>query len=123
MDHHEARMFHVSPEGFDEATIHAPYQHIHRHPKGQEGHAEHPDDIHRFFREVAQELAACEEVLVLGPSTAKLQFIRYAQEHAPAVARAIVGLETVDHPTDPQIAAYARHYFKGVDRMRGQPQV
>ncbi len=117
IDHHEARVFHVAPEAFDESTIRAPNKHIHRHPKGPEGPKAHPDDAHRFFHEVTTALEGAAEVLIVGPSTAKLQFIRYAQEHAQAVARAIVGIETVDHPTDPQLVAYARQYFRAADRM------
>jgi len=33
---------------------------------------------------------------------------------------AIVGVETVDHPSDEQLVAYARKYFKAKDLM--QPQ-
>jgi hypothetical protein len=32
----------------------------------------------------------------------------------------IVGVETVDHPSDAQVVAYARKYFNAADRM--QPQ-
>jgi hypothetical protein len=32
----------------------------------------------------------------------------------------IVGVETVDHPSDAQLVAYARHYFKAEDRMLPQ---
>jgi stalled ribosome rescue protein Dom34 len=117
IDHHEARVFHVAPEAFDETTIRAPHKHIHRHPKGSAEPRTHPDDANRFFHEVTTALEGAAEVLIVGPSTAKLQFIRYAQEHAQAVARAIVGIETVDHPTDPQLVAYARQYFRAADRM------
>jgi stalled ribosome rescue protein Dom34 len=115
IDHHEARVFHFTDDGFDESTIRVPHAHVHRHPKGSEDAKTHPDD--RFFREVAQALVGAEEVLVLGPSTAKLQFLRYAHKHDPALDPKIVGVETVDHPTDPQIAAYAKRYFKAADRM------
>jgi hypothetical protein len=30
-----------------------------------------------------------------------------------------VGVETVDHPTDPQLLAFAKKYFLKVDNMRG----
>jgi hypothetical protein len=30
----------------------------------------------------------------------------------------IVGVETVDHPTDGQLVAHARRYFHAADRMR-----
>jgi hypothetical protein len=33
----------------------------------------------------------------------------------------IVGVETVDHPSDAQLVAYATKYFKATDRM--QPQM
>jgi stalled ribosome rescue protein Dom34 len=117
IDHHEARVFYVAPGAFDESTIRASNRHVHRHPNGPDGPKAHPDDAHRFFHEVTKALEGAAEVLVVGPSTAKLQFIRYAQEHAQAVARAIVGIETVDHPTDPQLVAYARQYFRAADRM------
>jgi len=32
----------------------------------------------------------------------------------------IVGVKTVDHPSDVQLAAYARHYLKAEDRMLPQ---
>jgi hypothetical protein len=33
----------------------------------------------------------------------------------------IVGVETVDHPSDAALVAYARKYFTSADRM--QPQI
>jgi stalled ribosome rescue protein Dom34 len=112
LDHHEARIFHVDLVGFDEQTLRAPAHHFHRHPKGpSEGHA-HPDDQSRFFSEVATALATADEVLVLGPSTAKSQFLAYVQEHARPLAGKVVGVETADHPTDAQIVAHVRSHFR-----------
>jgi hypothetical protein len=54
-----------------------------------------------------------------GPSTAKLQFERYLHEHDRALEVKIVGLETVDHPTDAQLVAYVKEYFDVPDpRLR-----
>jgi hypothetical protein len=112
LDHHEARVFHVDLDGFDEQTLRAPTHHFHRHPKGpSEPHA-HPDDEHRFFAEVAKALATAEEILVLGPSTAKAAFLRYLEGHHPGVTGKVVGVETTDHPTDGQIVAHVRTHFR-----------
>jgi len=111
IDHQEARIFHVEAERFDESTIGAPHRHIHRHPKGPTAEHHHPDDQHQFFQDVADALRDAEQILVLGPSTAKLQLLRYLHEHARAVEQRVVGLETVDHPTDRQIVAYVSRYF------------
>jgi hypothetical protein len=34
----------------------------------------------------------------------------------------IVGIETVDHPSDAQLVAHARHYFKAEDLMLPQKE-
>jgi hypothetical protein len=31
----------------------------------------------------------------------------------------VVGVETVDHPSDGQLLAHARQYFQAADQMRG----
>jgi stalled ribosome rescue protein Dom34 len=125
IDHKEARVFHVQPEtashaqpeAIDETTILSPQHLIHRHPKGQGEAKEHPDDVKRFFHEVARSLDSADTVLILGPSSAKLEFLRYAQDHDRKLHAKVAGIETVDHPTDREIVAYARRYFTGSDRM------
>lgn len=113
LDHNEAHVFHVNAGGFDKTTIVSPKAHtqIHRRsgPGAEAGHREAGDP--RYFRDVAGSLANAEAILVVGPSTAKLELIRYLHEHARDVEPRIVGVETVDHPTDRQLAAYARSYF------------
>jgi stalled ribosome rescue protein Dom34 len=120
IDHQEARIFHVDDATIDETTVRAPAHHVHRHPKPTAEH-NHPDDAHHFFQAVARALEGAERVLVVGPSTAKLQFIRYAHKHDPKLEPRIVGVETVDHPTDGQLVAYAKRYFVADDRMQGLP--
>jgi hypothetical protein len=58
---------------------------------------------------------------VVGPSTAKLQFIHYAYKRDHTLEPRIVGVETVDHPTDGQLIAYSKRYFAADDRMQGRP--
>ena len=117
LDHHEARIFHVHPDAANETTVLAPQHHIHRHPKGRGEAREHPDDAHRFFVEVARALDGADAILIVGPSSAKLEFFRYVHQHEHHLEPKVVGIETADHPTDGQIVAQARIYFKGTDRM------
>ena len=119
IDHSEARIFHVDAEKIDEKSLQAPTHHVHRHPKGATAEHNHPDDAHRYFRDVAAALEGAGRVLVVGPSTAKLQFIHYAYKHDRTLEPRIAGVETVDHPTDGQLVAYAKRYFAADDRMQG----
>ncbi len=119
IDHHEARVFHLEGSTLDESTFRSPRHHVWRSPDRNAAEKNHPEDLKHFFHEVARALDSAGEVLVMGPSTAKLQFLKYAHVHDAKLAERIVGMETVDHPTDPQLAAFARHYFHDADRRRG----
>jgi stalled ribosome rescue protein Dom34 len=112
LDHHEARIFHVDLEGFDEQLLRTPLHHFHRHPKGPSEPHGHPDDEHRFFADIAKALATAEEILVLGPSTAKSEFLHYVRDHVRGLTGKIAGVETADHPTDAQIVAHVRSHFR-----------
>jgi stalled ribosome rescue protein Dom34 len=118
LDHQEAHVYHVQPDAFSETSVRAPAHHLRRHPKGATEAKAHPEDAKHFFDDVAKALEDAVEVLVVGPGTAKLHFLKYVHKHQHALESRIFGVETVDHPTDKQLAAYAKHYFTAADRMR-----
>lgn len=116
LDQHEARIFFVDPETFEAKTIESPHQHVRRHP-AVTAERHHPADAQHFFQDVAKALNDTAEILVVGPATAKLQFVKHVHKHHHGLEDRIVGVETVDHPSDSQLVAYARKYFKTHDRM------
>jgi stalled ribosome rescue protein Dom34 len=116
IDHKEARIFHVDPDGTDAATVLAPQHHFHRHPKGHDD-AKQTADAHRFFDEVTRMCDDVDALLIVGPSTAKLEFFRYLHEYHRRLESKVVGVESADHPTDGEIVARARSCFMASDRM------
>jgi len=119
IDHKEARIFHVHPGATDETTVLAPQHHLHRHPKGRGEAREHPDEAHRFFGEVARTLDGVDAILIVGPSSAKLEFFKYVHAHERRFESKVVGIETADHPTDGEIIARAKSYFKAATEWAG----
>ena len=112
IDQKEARVFEVEAGQPAEAVVRAPGPHIHRHANEQDVRVRnHPDDEPRFFGEVARALKDHGQVLLVGPSMTKLHFLRYVQRHDHELEGRIVGIESADHPTDPQLVAHLRHYF------------
>jgi stalled ribosome rescue protein Dom34 len=112
MDQNEAKVFDVGAVSFEELTIHSPNHHVHRHPMDEQTRTHnHPDDEHRFFNDVVDALATADQVLLVGPSVTKMRFFRYLQKQDPGLAPRIVGLETIDHPSDRQLVAHVRQYF------------
>lgn len=108
IDHHEARLFQVGPDGMHSERVEA-----HPHPgrTRRYGQSDHAEADAQFFNEVAGALANAGDVLVAGPGTAKLQFMRWMAKNAPTVESKVVAVESADHPTDAQLVAHAKKYF------------
>ena len=122
IDHNEARIFHVTGDDFDAAVVHAviqsPSAHTQLHRKSESTDGHRAKENQPYYHAVAQALADADEVLVLGPSTAKLELIKHAHKRDPKLEARIVGVETVDHPSDRQLAAHVLSYFKDADGKR-----
>lgn len=109
LDHREARIFEVAPEALHSEVVKPrahPHEHGHRYHQTRHAEAEA-----KFYADVAAALGHPDAVLVVGPGMAKLEFMRWLHNHAPSLEARVRGVETVDHPSDGQLLAYARHYF------------
>ena len=119
LDHSVAHVLHFNAAATDNKHISAHSEHQKLHTKsGIPGSGHSPED-QTYYHEVAQSLADTLEILIVGPSNAKLALMKHLQKHDHAIASKVVGIESVDHPSDGQLLAYARQYFLKVDQMRG----
>ena len=120
IDHREARVFHVTPTEVERLVLHPdhPTRHIH-HKANSIGSGHAPED-HAYLQAVSESIADAGAVLITGPANEKTELVRHIREHDPKLAGAIAGVETVDHPSDGQLVAYARKHFKATDRMLPQ---
>lgn len=120
IDHHEARVFHFSPTDVERLVVHPnnPTRHIHH--KANSIGSGHALEDQQFLHAVAESIADAGAILIAGPANAKTELIKHIHQHDPKLMNAIAGVETVDHPSDAQLVAYARKYLKVTDRM--QPQ-
>jgi stalled ribosome rescue protein Dom34 len=109
LDQHEAKIFDLSAEPVEADRVLALRHHVRRSETTREPRLDSFE--HHYFQDVAHALADAGEVLVVGPGKAKLAFLKFVHAHAHALEPRIVGVETVDHPTDGQLVAYARTYF------------
>lgn len=114
IDHQKAQVLQ-----FDAEHVQAQKVKAHSHHTAQHGSAVRTS--HEFFGEVCDALGGVTEVLVAGPRTGLADFRHYVDKHRSETARRIVGYETVDHPSEAQLIAFARQYFLKYDRMAGTP--
>jgi hypothetical protein len=74
----------------------------------------HGQQLDRYYDEVISLLGRPEALLILGPGEAKLQ-LRERLSRSKALSDCIVGIETTDKLTDPQIVAKVKEHY-GIDR-------
>jgi stalled ribosome rescue protein Dom34 len=117
IDHVEAHVMHISPQEVEKSVVHPNRPHHKLHSRvGTLGDGRAPED-QEYYHRVAAALAGASEILIVGPAQAKLQLIKHLHAHDAALAGNVVGVETVDHPSDGQLLAYARKYFHAKDQM------
>lgn len=119
IDHQEAHVIHFNADASDSEVIRTRSTHSHLHHKSGSTGSGHAGADKTYLHAVAEAVADASEILVVGPGSAKLELLRHAEKHDPKVSQKIIGVETVDHPTDRQLLAYARKYFLRVDKMNG----
>ena len=117
IDHREARLVSFSDSEAEHVVLHAHGSGEHLHHRAGVGNDGRAPDGHRFYETVAQHLATAGEILLAGPGTAKTELMHHLERKHPALAKRVVKVETLDHPTDGQLLALARKQFKAIDRM------
>ncbi len=120
LDHHEARVTSFSSDAAEESTIHPahPPRHLHVRAGSPSGLHLRGDDA--FFGKVAASLTDARAILVVGPSSAKTEFVTYLHRHAPALFGRISSVETMARISDEGLLAAARRHFRAADRMTPQ---
>jgi stalled ribosome rescue protein Dom34 len=124
LDHREAHVLHIARDDVEALRVRAKgsghllehAKHIHHRAGTRTGN--HAPDNPIYFDDVIAALGDAQDWLIVGPGTAKQDFMRHLKTHRPNLRARVVGVESSDHPTDKQIAADARRYFLGSDRLR-----
>lgn len=110
MDHQEAHVLMFDREHVESQRVKSRSHHKYQ------GSA---TDTAAFYANIAQALQGTHEVLLTGPGIARNEFRDWCKQHHEAVS--VVDSVASDHPTDAQVVAMARQYFKKFDNMTADP--
>ena len=108
MDSKKAMLFNLTAQGAKS----------HLENEGPDHHTQKKDqltdsNLNHFYKNLAAALKDAGEILILGPGNSKDHFKTHVEKHHTAdLAKRIVGLENSDHPTENQILATGRKFFK-----------
>ena len=112
MDNSEAHVLMFDREHIEGQRIKSRSHHKHQGKAGDNG---------LFFTDIAHALAGTREVLLAGPGLARNQFRDWCAAHPAQLTGEIVDSLAADHPSDAQLVAMARQYFKKFDNMAADP--
>jgi stalled ribosome rescue protein Dom34 len=120
IDHQQAKIFEVNATDVDHTTVRSTHPHQHLHHKANSGDSGHAPVDKAFLKQVTEALSHAGAILIVGPAGAKKELATYMEASNPELAKRISGIETMDHPTDGALVAFARKYFRADDRMHPQ---
>jgi stalled ribosome rescue protein Dom34 len=120
IDHQSAKVFYFNADSNETTIVHSTHAHQHLHHKANSVSSGRAPVDKDFLERVAAAIAHSGAILVVGPSSAKTELKTHLEHAHPAIAAKISAFETLDHPTEGQLLAHARHFFKADDRMRSQ---
>ena len=108
IDHLAAKIFAMGLTGVSASVVHAQLSSSHLHHHANTIGAGHVKDDPAFLTAIAKSVAACDEVLILGPGNEKTALMHHLQSARPTM---LLKLESSDHPTDEEIVAIGRKHF------------
>ena len=113
LDQAEAHVIHFTRDAAETEVIKTTSQH---RKGGVVGNNRAEEDT-AFMDEIVVAITEAKEILIVGPGMEKLAFMRHLNSKHAGTADKVVSVETVDHPNDGQLLAYARKYFVKEDMM------
>jgi stalled ribosome rescue protein Dom34 len=120
IDHHEAKVFGFNASEAEPLVVRTHLTGHHGQHKANVSGAGHLSIDRDFFNRVMAALKDVGAILLTGPAHAKLELKNYIDEHKPELAKRISAVEALDHPTDRELIALGRKFFKADDRMHAQ---
>ena len=108
VDHQQANIFKFTPDGIKKGVIEGHFSNHHTHKMDSREEQIHEEQL---FKELIPQLSDAKELLILGPGLTKVHFKKYLEKHSTVMGKMIVGCETTDHPTEPQLMSLASTFF------------
>lgn len=120
IDHEIAKIVSFNAEQMMRSVVHSAHGHQHLHHKANAGDSGHLGIDNDFLDRVARALQFAGAIVITGPASAKHELLRRIQQKHADLAQRVSGVETLDHPTDGELVAFGRRFFRADDRMRPQ---
>lgn len=117
IDHYEAKIFDITTHDADKQVVVDGGARHHIHRKADHVGIGTEPMSRDFLSEVAAALGSAKAIMIVGPGRARTELAGYLNDEYPAIAKRIWAIEPMDHPSDAELVAAARKYFRAAVRM------
>jgi stalled ribosome rescue protein Dom34 len=117
LDHRQAKVFFFDRSAVESLRLATTLTHHQTHNKAGTIDGKRAPENQSFYHDIVSALQPAKEWLIVGPGSAKDELVKHIRSRHPHMEDRIVGVETADHPTEAQIVAHARTFFRAADRM------
>lgn len=118
IDHHQAKVFRFNASDVERDVIrpHDPAVHLH-HKANTIGSGRAPID-RDFLKRIIESVSEAGAIMIVGPGSAKTELVAHIAAHVPDLSAKVSTVEAADHPSDGELMALARKFFRARDRMK-----
>ena len=116
LTHHKAHIYHLDGQTAGDLSL---KESAVRETDNRHANDGKKADHKHFFEDVARALTSAKEILIVGNGTAKDEFKHHLEHHHKNIAAHVVAVESIEHPTEPQLLAMAKKKFKTIDAWLG----
>jgi hypothetical protein len=120
IDHQQAKFFEFNATEVDSTIVPSGHRHQHIHHKANAADSGHVPADQKFLERVAQALMHAGAIVITGPANTKKKLVAHIDRVHADPGKPISGIEPLDHPSDGQLVALARRFFRADDRMHSQ---
>lgn len=109
IEHDHAKIFSYTPGNTQKIELKNKHHATHHTNHVEQ---EKKNNLKKFYHDLALSLKGANEILLVGPGLAKVEFKKHLEEHDHAqLAKSVIGVETLDKSTDGEIQNMAKKFF------------
>lgn len=117
VDHRTAKVFFFDRDEVEGLKLSTRLSHRQTHNKAGTIAGKRATPDQDYYGEIVETLRPAREWLIVGPGSARGELASHIRAKHPDLADRIIGVGPCDHPSDAQIVAQARAFFRAADRM------
>ena len=112
LDFHQAKIFLINAQDIDAGRIGADTPHRQIHHKAQIRGSGHVRDDRTYFEAILAAVEEADSWLIAGPGGTKKDLEKYLEGHGEELKKKLVGVESMDHPTEGELLKQARRLLE-----------